>query len=193
MMKPLIFLFFLVISCLKFKSQANQTVDYLPKSRILEIKNYIKDKDYNQNVAVFINFKIHSGKYRYFVYDLKSNKILQKAIVAHGDGSVIKNSNALQFSNVDGSHQSSLGKYEIRESYIGKFGKAYRLNGLDETNSNARLRAIVLHSYYCIPDYESTNPACLSFGCPMLSKSALNKTAKYIDQSEQPIILYAFY
>ncbi|KIC63050.1 murein L,D-transpeptidase catalytic domain-containing protein [Chryseobacterium taiwanense] len=193
MMKHLIFLFLFLISCSKFESQANQVIDYLPKSKISEIKNYIKGKNYNQNVAVFINFKVHSGKYRYFVYDLKNNKILQKAIVAHGDGSVVKNSEALQFSNIDGSHQSSLGKYEINESYTGKFGKAYRLDGLDETNSNARSRAIVLHSYYCIPDKESANSACLSFGCPMLSKNAFNETAKYIDQSEQPIILYAFY
>lgn len=192
-MKPFIFLFFLIISCSKFESQASHAIDYLPKSRILEIKNYIKGKDYNQDLAVFINFKIHSGKYRYFVYDLKNDKVLQKAIVAHGDGSVIKNSQSLQFSNTDGSHQSSLGKYEIKESYTGKFGKAYRLDGLDESNSNARSRAIVLHSYYCIPDHESNNPACLSFGCPMLSKNAFNKTATYIDQSEQPVILYAFY
>lgn len=193
MMKHLIFLFLFLLSCSKFEPQANQVIDYLPKSKISEIKNYIKGKNYNQNVAVFINFKVHSGKYRYFVYDLKNNKILQKAIVAHGDGSVVKNSEALQFSNIDGSHQSSLGKYKINESYTGKFGKAYRLDGLDETNSNARSRAIVLHSYYCIPDKESANSACLSFGCPMLSKNAFNETAKYIDKSEQPIILYAFY
>ncbi|MCA6066240.1 murein L,D-transpeptidase catalytic domain family protein [Chryseobacterium sp. RG1] len=193
MMKHFIFLFFFLISCSKFESQANTAIDYLPKSKILEVKNYIKGKDYNQNLAVFINFKIYSGKYRYFVYDLKNDKILQKAIVAHGDGSVVKNSNALQFSNTDGSHRSSLGKYEIRESYTGKFGKAYRLDGLDETNSNARSRAIVLHSYYCIPDNESSDPACLSFGCPMLSKNAFDETARYIDSSKQPILLYAFY
>lgn len=193
MMKHFIFLFIFIISCSKAESQAGNAFDYLPPSKVKEIKRYLKGKNYNQNLAVFINFKIHSGKYRYFVYDLKNNKILQRAIVAHGDGSVIRNSKNLQFSNIDGSHQSSLGKYEIKESYIGKFGKAYRLDGLDETNNNARSRAIVLHSYYCVPDNESKNPACLSFGCPMLSKNAFNETARYIDQSEQPIILYAFY
>lgn len=193
MMKPFIFLFLFLISCTKFDSQASNNTEILPKSRILELKNFIKGKNYNQNLAVFINFKIHSGKYRYFVYDLKNNKILQKAIVAHGDGSVVKNSSALKFSNADGSHQSSLGKYEIKESYSGKFGKAYRLNGLDNTNSNARTRAIVLHSYYCIPDKESVNSACLSFGCPMLSKNAFNETSKFIDGSKETIILYAFY
>jgi hypothetical protein len=192
-MKYFIFLFLFIISCSKIESQSGNVVDYLPKSKILEIKDYIKGKNYNQDLAVFINFKIHSGKYRYFVYDLKNDKILQKAVVAHGSGSVVKNSQNLQFSNIDGSFQSSLGKYEIKESYSGKFGKSYRLNGLDPTNSNVMSRAIVLHSYGCIPDKESTDPACLSLGCPMLSQNAFNQTAKYIDQSKQSIILYAFY
>ncbi len=192
-MKPLIFLLLLLISRSKFESQVSDTGDDLPKSKISEIKDFVKGKNYNQDLAVFINFRIHSGKYRYFLYDLKNNKILQKAIVAHGDGSVIKNSSALRFSNVVGSHQSSLGKYEIKESYSGKFGKSYRLDGLDATNSNARSRAIVLHSYYCIPDKESAQPACLSFGCPMLSKKAFNETARYIDHSEKAILLFAFY
>ncbi len=193
MMKHFIFLFLFFISCSKIESQATNASDFLPKSKIQEIKNYLKGKDYNQNLAIFINFKTHSGKYRYFVYDLKNDKILQKAVVAHGEGSVVKNSSVLQFSNTDGSHQSSLGKYEIRESYNGKFGKAYRLKGLDATNSNAMDRAIVLHSYYCVPDKESADLSCLSFGCPMLSKNAFNETAKYLDPSNKTIILYAFY
>lgn len=165
----------------------------IPQSRIGEVRNYIKGKEYNQQLAVFINFKIPSGKYRYFIYDLKNDKVLQKAVVSHGSGSVISRSDALQFSNVEGSYQSSLGKYAIGESYNGKFGKAYRLKGLDSTNSNAMQRAIVLHSYGCIPDNESQNPACLSLGCPMLSENAFKESAQYIDQSKQSIILYAFY
>lgn len=191
MVKQFIFLFLFIISCSKTESQEN-IID-LPQSKVSEIKSFIKGKNYNQDLAIFINFKIHSGKYRYFVYDLKNDKILQKAIVSHGSGSVIQNSEKLRFSNVEGSYQSSLGKYEIRESYIGKFGKSYRLNGLESTNNNALQRAIVLHSYSCIPDIESQNPACLSLGCPMLSANAFNQTAKYIDQSKQPIILYTFY
>lgn len=191
MMKQFIFLFLFIICCSKTQSQQSRVI--LPENRISEIKNFLKGKNYNQEIAVFINFKTHSGKYRYFVYDLKNDKILQKAIVSHGSGSVIANSSALKFSNKEGSYQSSLGKYEIRESYIGKFGKSYRLHGLDSTNSNAMQRAIVLHSYNCIPDKESENLACLSLGCPMLSQVAFNETAKYIDQSKKSIILYAFY
>lgn len=192
MMKHIIFLFLIVISCSKAESQQLNPLG-IPQTRISEIKNYIKGKEYNQELAVFINFKIPSGKYRYFIYNLKNNTILQQAVVSHGSGSVIPKSDALKFSNIEGSYQSSLGKYAIGESYIGKFGKAYRLEGLDATNSNAMQRAIVLHSYGCIPDAESKSPACLSLGCPMLSVNALKETAKYIDRSIKPVILYAFY
>lgn len=192
MMKHLIFFFLILISCSKAESQQLNTLD-IPRERILEIRDYIKGKEYNQELAVFINFKIPSGKYRYFIYNLKNNTIVQQAVVSHGSGSVIPKSDALKFSNVEGSYQSSLGKYAIGESYIGKFGKAYRLAGLEATNSNAIQRAIVLHSYGCIPDTESKTPVCLSLGCPMLSVNAFKETAKYIDQSTKPMILYAFY
>jgi len=191
MMKHFFSLFLFIAFCSKMQSQQSRVM--LPATKIAEVKNFLKGKNYNQEIAVFINFKTHSGKYRYFVYDLKNHKILQKAIVSHGSGSVTANSSALRFSNREGSYQSSLGKYEIRESYAGKFGKSYRLQGLDSTNSNAMQRAIVLHSYACIPDKESENPACLSLGCPMLSKVAFNETARYIDQSKKPIVLFAFY
>ncbi|AKK74071.1 hypothetical protein OK18_16955 [Chryseobacterium gallinarum] len=192
MIKNFIFLFLLILSCSKAESQQLDALE-IPQSKISEIKSFLQGKEYNQELVVFINFRLHSGKYRYFIYDLKNNRILQKAVVSHGSGSVIPHSDILQFGNVEGSYRSSLGKYEIRESYMGKFGKAYRLQGLDSTNSNAMERAIVLHSYGCVPDEESNRPSCLSLGCPMLSKKAFDKTAQYIDQSKRPMILYAFY
>jgi len=161
--------------------------------KIEHVKNFIKGKKYNQELAIFINFRIPSNKFRFFIYDLKNNKILEKAIVAHGSGSVVKGTNELTFSNTENSYQSSLGKYEIASSYIGKFGKAYRLKGLDKTNSNALKRAIVLHPYYCISDVETKELACLGLGCPMLSPNFFKVAEKYIDGSKKPIILYAFY
>ncbi|WP_374462603.1 murein L,D-transpeptidase catalytic domain-containing protein [Chryseobacterium sp.] len=192
MMKHFIFLFLIVISRSKAEHRQLNSPG-VPQARISEIKNYIKGKEYNQEMAVFINFKIPSGKYRYFIYNLKNNRIVQQAVVSHGSGSVIPKSDALKFSNTEGSYQSSLGKYAIGESYVGKFGKVYRLIGLDSTNNNAMQRAIVLHSYGCVPDMESQTPVCLSLGCPMLSVNAFKETAKYIDQSKKPMILYAFY
>lgn len=187
------FLFFLILFLASCEGNSQTSVVQIPKEKITELKSFIKERNYNQDLAVFINFKIKSGKYRYFVYDLKKDKILQSAIVSHGSGSNSRVYGELKFSNTENSYQSSLGKYEIKESYSGKFGKSYRLDGLDKTNSNARSRAIVIHSLDCVPDVESEDPACLSLGCPMLSPKALKQTAKYIDGAANTIILYAFY
>ena len=165
----------------------------IPSEKIVQIKNFVKDTKYNQDLVIFINFRIPSNKFRFFIYDLKNDKILEKAIVARGSGSVVKGSNDLVFSNVENSYQSSLGKYQIGSSYVGAFGKSYRLIGLDKTNSNASKRAIIIHPYYCISDVETQNLACLSLGCPMLSPNFFKVAEKYIDASKKPIILYAFY
>ncbi len=181
--------FLILFLLLSFAHGSSQTVN---PSKIAEIRDFIKGKKYNQDIAFFMDFKIPSGKYRFFIYDLKLNKIIEKGIVSHGSGSVT-NSEKLEFSNIENSYQSSLGKYEIANSYVGIFGKSYRLKGLDKTNSNAMKRAIVLHSLDCVPDHETQNSACLSLGCPMLSPNFFKTTAKYIDASKKPILLYAYY
>lgn len=168
----------------------------IPESRISELKTYLKGKKYNKNIAVFIDFKIPSNKFRFFIYDLQNDKILEKGLVAHGSGSVInpeKSGTELTFSNVENSYQSSLGKFEIANSYVGNFGKSYRLKGLEKSNNLAMKRAIVIHSLSCVGDEEQENLLCLSLGCPMLSPKFLETVAKYIDASKKPIILYAFY
>lgn len=194
-MKNLVFLSLLLLFSCDSKSQevSKNSRKSLPSEKIVQIKNYVKDTKYNQDLAIFINFRIPSNKFRFFIYDLKNDKILEKAIVAHGSGSVVKGSNDLVFSNVENSYQSSLGKYQIGSSYVGTFGKSYRLIGLDKTNSNAVKRAIIIHPYYCISDVETQNLACLSLGCPMLSPNFFKVAEKYIDGSKKPIILYAFY
>lgn len=194
-MKNLVFLFLLVLLSCDSKSQevSKSSRKLIPSEKIVQIKNFVKNTTYNQDLAIFINFRIPSSKFRFFIYDLKNDEILEKSIVAHGSGSVVKGTNDLIFSNVENSYQSSLGKYQIGNSYIGNFGKSYRLIGLDKTNSNAAKRAIVIHPYYCISDVETKNLACLSLGCPMLSPNFFKVAEKYIDASKKPIILYAFY
>ena len=194
-MKNLVFLSLLLLFSCDSKSQevSKNSRKSIPSEKIVEIKNFVKDTKYNQDLVIFINFRIPSNKFRFFIYDLKNDKILEKAIVAHGSGSVVEGSNDLVFSNVENSYQSSLGKYQIGSSYVGAFGKSYRLIGLDKTNSNASKRAIIIHPYYCISDVETQNLACLSLGCPMLSPNFFKVAEKYIDGSKKPMVLYAFY
>lgn len=157
------------------------------------MKTFLKESSYNSDKAFLIDFSIPSSKFRFFIIDLNTRKTLQKALVAHGDGSEDgKINNILKFSNIDGSHCSSLGKYVIEEKYNGKFGLSYRLTGLYETNSNARNRAIVLHRLGCVPDLEQKEDIYLSYGCPMVSENFFKILEQHIDKSDKKIILYAY-
>ncbi|MGL6037723.1 MAG: murein L,D-transpeptidase catalytic domain-containing protein [Soonwooa sp.] len=77
------------------------------------------------------------------MYNLKNDKILEKGLVAEGFGSEKgKTKKSLKLSNIEGFYCPSLGKYAVGESYVGDFGKSYRLYGLDNSNSNGFNRAI---------------------------------------------------
>jgi len=194
----LFFIFsFLLISC-EVKSQENHSVQYASSEakifqKIADLNTFLKESSYNSDKAFLIDFSISSSKFRFFVVDLKTEKIIRKGLVAHGDGSEDgKVNEVLKFSNIDGSHCSSLGKYIIEEKYNGKFGMSYRLTGLDETNNNARSRAIVLHRLSCVPDVEQKEDICLSFGCPMVSDNFFKILEQHIDKSNKKIIIYAY-
>lgn len=75
--------------------------------------------------------------------------------VSHGRGSDRDHSGFLQaFSNVPGSEATSRGAYLTCEWYKGKYGTSIRLEGLDQDNSNALDRAIVMHpASYASPDW----------------------------------------
>ena len=113
--------------------------------------------------------------------------------MAHGSGSETKKKNRLQFSNTDNSHATSLGSYTVGSSYNGKFGKAYKLYGLDSSNSNAYARNIVLHQYDSVPYDEQVDPICLSEGCPMVNAEFYKRLQSLIDSSKKPVILHIYY
>ena len=158
-----------------------------------EIKSYLKkNSKYNKEVFFLLDMRIPSNKYRFFVFDTKKNKITDSGLVAHGSGSATA-TDELQFSNTDGSLMTSLGKYYIGNSYNGTFGKAYKMYGLDTTNSNAFLRNIVLHSHKRMPYEEQLSPIILSWGCPMLNEKFYLRIQDVLDQSDKNVLLYIYY
>lgn len=153
---------------------------------------YAKQHGYNTNTCFLIDMSIESGKNRLFVYDLKKDAVMDAGLVAHGrcNKDWLK---GRQYGNDVGCGCTSLGRYKIGNPYNGRFGRAYKLHGLDSTNSNAFKRFVVLHSYTAVPDAEvHPLPICQSDGCPMVSASFLQKLATIIDKSAQPILLYTF-
>ena len=162
---------------------------------VSEIKSFtLANRGYNKKIAFLVDMKIKSGKNRFFVYDLENQKIIDQGLVAHGSGSEtgIKG-DILQFSNVPNSNCSSLGRYSVEKSYNGVFGKAFKLSGLDETNSNAMKRAIVLHRYKEVPDDEKEYYIINSHGCPMVSEIFFKRLEKVIENSDSKIMLYMYY
>ncbi|CAD0009831.1 peptidase [Flavobacterium chungangense] len=91
------------------------------------------------------------------------------------------------------SNCTSLGIYSIGNNYNGIFGKAYRLSGLDETNSNAFKRAIVLHYYSAVPYEEQDRSISRSHGCPMVNEQFFKRIEKIIDSSKSNILLDIYY
>lgn len=163
-------------------------------SQLTEVKEMLHTKaNYNAKIAFFVDMKIKSGKNRFFVYDLVNEKILDQGLVANGSGSETKVRGELQFSNEPNSNSTSLGKYVVGKPYKGMFGKSYKLSGLDETNSNALKRAIVLHAYSAVPEEEQDHYISNSHGCPMVNENFFKRLEKIIDSSKSNIILSVYY
>lgn len=163
-------------------------------THVKEVQLFIsKNPKYNDAIAFFIDMKIHSGKNRFFIYDLKKNEVIDQGLVAHGSGSETGIVGELKFSNANNSLSTSLGKYSIGASYNGRFGKAYKLYGLDTTNSNAFERNVVLHKYSKVPYEEQEDAICNSLGCPMVHEKFFERIENILDKSEKSIILEIYY
>ena len=147
------------------------------------------DAKYNKEIAFFIDMEIGSGKNRFFIYDLKNKVIIDQGLVAHGIGSESRIKGKLKFSNTSNSFCTSLGRYSVGKYYTGEYGKSYKLYGLDETNSNAFARNIVLHSYKSVPFIEQDKNIVNSLGCPMVNELYFKKIEKILDTSKTNIIL----
>ena len=153
---------------------------------------YTAEKGFNTSLCFLLDMSLPSGQNRFFVYDLKNDKVLYTGLVAHGSCNTTFLDKA-QFSNQPGCGCSAKGKYKVGYKYTGRFGTAYKLYGMDDTNNNAFDRYIVLHSYHLVPDKETYPlPICNSLGCAMVSPNFIKLLANTIDASKKPLLLWMF-
>ena len=163
------------------------------KQKALAATAFAHANNYNTKECFLIDMKIASGQKRFFVYNMEKDSVEMAGLVAHGSGSD-KGGDDLYFSNTPNSNCTALGKYKIGKSYMGKFGLAYKLYGLDKTNSKAFERFIVLHAHPCVPnDDVAPVPICESWGCPTVAPVFLTAIKNYIDNSERPVLLWIYY
>ncbi len=162
------------------------------KLKIPDANSYCAANDLNTDFYFLINMQKHSGLNRFYIYNHKQDSVVHTGLVAHGSGDADFAATPI-FSNVSGSKCTSLGHYKIGAAYTGNFGKAYKLHGLDSSNSNAFSRYVVLHSYHFMPNDE-TYPEYLlnSQGCPMLSEKFMEIVSSYIDLSDKKVLLWIY-
>lgn len=112
------------------------------------------DALWHRDLAAIADFGVHSAQPRFHFANLESGTV-RSFLVAHGTGSDPEHDGWLNdFSNVPGSNATSKGAYITWEWYKGKYGTSIRLGGLDESNSNALPRYIVMHAAdYARPEH----------------------------------------
>ena len=152
--------------------------------------HYCEENNLNTDFCILIDMSVHSGKKRFNVWDFRTNKIIGSYMVTHGCcespwGDDASKSSS-QFSNIEDSHCSSRGKYNIGERAWSSFGVhiKYILHGLETSNSNAKERNIVFHSWGMVPD-EEVSPVGTpeGWGCPAISNSAFTEIDAYLRNS----------
>ena len=147
---------------------------------------------FNTQFCFLIDMSMPSGSPRFSVYDLDKDIVAVRGLVTHGrcnqDWLIGR-----KYGNVIGCGCTSLGKYKVGNPYQGRFGLAYKLFGLDTTNSNAYSRFVVLHSMQCVPEAAvDPYPICQSDGCPTVSPGFLKELSVIINRSHQPVLLWIY-
>jgi hypothetical protein len=107
---------------------------------------------WRSDVVGLADFSLPSALPRLHFADLEAGQV-HSFLVAHGKGSDPDHDGFLKrFSNEPNSEATSRGAYVTCQWYDGKYGPSIRLAGLDPENSNAAMRAIVMHpAWYADP------------------------------------------
>jgi hypothetical protein len=138
-----------------------------------------------------IDYSLPSSQPRLWVFDLHTHKLLLVERVAHGRDS--GENMTTSFSNLPGSHQSSLGLFRTSDTYTGHNGYSLRLDGLEPGfNDRARERAIVIHgaSYVSDKAISVRGGVGRSWGCPAVR---LEIARSLIDAIKDGQYLFAYY
>ena len=141
------------------------------------------------------DFGLPSNQKREWVLDLRTSEVLWNLYVAHGEKTSAPNdkNRALSFSNVSGSHQSSLGMMRSGPTYEGDFGYSYRLDGLEPGyNDKVRARTTVVHPWFGSTDraVQMNRHVAPTWGCPAVDQ---NLPRSFFDAMSQGVLhWYAF-
>ncbi|MEC6823088.1 peptidase [Photobacterium sp. NCIMB 13483] len=151
---------------------------------------YNKTRGKKKSLLTIIDYSMPSTEKRFYVIDLKSNKLLYRTYVSHGEnsGRLI----ADDFSNRVNSHKTSLGTFLTEGTYHGGNGYSLKLNGLTRgENDNALKRFIVIHGAKYVSESFIKRNGYLgrSWGCPAIPTYL---TKKIIDTIKGGSVIFAY-
>ncbi len=160
---------------------------------------FCKQEKYNTDFCLLADMSVHSGVKRLFIWSFKGDSIAAGFLVGHGCCDLPWGHDYTKdnpgFSNKDGSHCSSLGKYKIGERAYSDWGIhiKYVLHGLESTNNNAQSRYVVLHSWQEVSDeevYPKGTPE--GWGCPIVSLNSMRVLDEWLKNSPKPVLLWIY-
>lgn len=157
--------------------------EVIPYRALREALNFLTEKDHlinNHDYVGIIDFSLHSTVKRFFILNLRTGAV-ESMLVTHGKKSETELGVAGTFSNTVNSEMSSLGFYITdSNSYVGKHGTSLRLDGVSSTNSNARVRNIVLHGADYATQWfaDQKGRLGLSQGCPAVAPNKIEGVIK---------------
>lgn len=161
------------------------------RERAKSLLAFCRKQGYNTHIALFVDLSRHSGRRRFVAWDFELQRAIISCPVSHGSGSIKSHQRSAYatLSNEDGSHLSSVGRALVAERYEGRYGIAYRLDGLDASNSNLRPRCVVLHGWEHTTSYPIWPRATVgSFGCPVLSRRRMAEVDQLLKDRSGVII-----
>ncbi|MBL4669394.1 MAG: murein L,D-transpeptidase catalytic domain family protein [Flavobacteriales bacterium] len=197
MHKSCIIIFLAVsISCTTKAEVKTETINRLKNKAVLA-KVYCKNNNMNLEMCILVDMKIHSGKKRFFLWDLKGDSIMKAGMCSHGTCGNLSTYDAdktPQFSNTHESHCSSLGKYKLGTRGYSTFGIHinYKLHGLEKTNSNAYKRYIVFHSWGIGVEEIYPQELAESWGCPAVSNNFMEEMDVILKQKKKPLLFWIY-
>lgn len=170
------------------------------KLKAREAFQFCKDNQLNTDFCILIDMSLHSGVKRFFIWNFKTETVSSQYLVGHGCGanqwSSDESRDNPQFSNEDGSHLSSLGKYRLEGRGYSEWGinVKYLMHGMENTNSNALKRYIVFHSWSLMSD-EETFPAGSpeGWGCPTVSNKAMKEIDPMLQKTSKSVLMWIYH
>jgi hypothetical protein len=167
------------------------------KQSNIQKKNYKNNHQEAKTYYFLIDLSIHSGKNRFFIVDLSTQKTTDQNLVTHGSCDVFgdnpKKWEKAKTSNRINSHCSMIGKYSVGNRDYSSWGIniKYWLHGLESSNNNAEKRVVVLHSWNAVKNeeiYPRYSP--LSWGCPAVSDQFMTKLDTKLKNKKQNFLLW---